>query len=88
MANHAEKRFVLTNDLLSAATRWLGFQSFEDATPVAVTTHILVNPGESYLGLVGGVKMQASAGQWLTRRIKKEEMKRESSNESRSLSRA
>src|SRR5436190_10349732 len=39
-------------------------------------TRVLVNRHKSYLALVEGVKVQASAGQRLPRRIKKEEMKR------------
>ena len=57
-------------------TRRLGLQSLENASPVAATTRILVNRHKSYLDLLRGVTMQTSAGQWLPRRIKKEEMKR------------
>jgi len=73
-----EFRYIVTGilyELLSAATRRLGLQSLENTTPIAMTTRIFVNRHKSYLRLVRGVKMQTSAGQWLPRRIKKEEMK-------------
>ena len=74
-----EFRYIVTGilyELLSAATRRLGLQSLENTTPIAMTTRIFVNRHKSYLDLARRVEMQTSAGQWLTRRIWKEEMKR------------
>ena len=92
MANRAEERFGLTNHriiVLGIEFRYVVTASNPSRMrpPVAATTRVLVNRHKSYLGLVRGVKMQTSAGQWLPRRIKKEERNAESSIESRSLPR-